>query len=107
MPGVVPGLAYAGAFIFSGAVSALSLWWMRPLLPPDTPGLFLAVIIVVAGAWGIAVIERRMTWSHWLQPRRSEPVPILKAQSSLLAGRVPPPFAMGAIAGAVLYVKIC
>lgn len=102
----VLGLAYVGAFIFSAAVSALSLSRMLPVLLPNTPGLPLAVIIVVAAAWGIAVIERRLMWSHWLQPRRSEHVPILRARSSLLSGRAPPPFAMGAIAGVVWYVKI-
>ena len=103
---VVSGLAYVGAFIFSGAVSALSLRWMRPFMPADTPGLFFTVIVVVVAAWGIVVMERRLTWSHWLQLRRGDPLPFPKARSPLLSGRAPPPFAMGTIAGVVWYVKI-
>lgn len=99
-------LAYAGAFIVSAAVSALSFSRLVPLLPPGTPGLLWAVSIVVVAAWGIAVMERRLTWTHWLQLRRGQPLPFPKARSPLLVGRAPPPFAMGAIAGIVWYVKI-
>jgi hypothetical protein len=105
MQRAIRGLTYVVAFLLSAAVSALSLSRMLILLPSDTLGLLLAVIIFVALTWGLAFLERSLLWSHWLQPRGEEPVSMLRAQSSLLSGRAPPPFAMGAVAGAVWVAK--
>jgi hypothetical protein len=105
MQRAVRGLAYVFAFLFSAAVSALSLSRILILLPSDTLGLLLAVIIFVTLTWGLAFLERSLLWSHWLQPRGEEPFPMIKAQSSLLSGRAPPPLAMGAVAGAVWVAK--
>lgn len=98
-------LAYMLALASSATVTAYLAPLCLTVLPQDGSGVAILALTTALTAGGVAVLERKLRWSCWLEDKFS-PSPGRGIRSSLLRGQAPLPFSLGVVLGALLAVKL-